>query len=71
MSIRLLIAEDHPAVRADLRSLLEAEPDLAVVGEVDDTCELLLLAGRLYPDLILLDIELPGLQGFKTVHRLC
>lgn len=71
MSFRMLIAEGHPALRADLRALLEAEPDLEVAGEADNMRELLHLAGRLCPDIILLDVELPGLQGFEAIRQLC
>lgn len=70
MSFRILIAEDHPALRADLRTLLEADPDLEVVGEADDACGMLLLAGRLHPDVILLDMDLPDLRGFEAIRQL-
>lgn len=70
MSLRIMIAEDYAALRADLGALLAAEPDLMVVGAVASMCELLYLAGQAPPDIILLDIDLPDLMGFENVRRL-
>lgn len=70
MRIRILIAENHPVLRAALRALLGAEPDLEVVGEARDMGEVLCLAATLRPDIILLDINLPELQGFQALRRL-
>jgi len=70
MRIRILIAENHTALRATLRTLLDAEPDLEVVGEAEDLDEMSCLAATLRPDLILLDINLPDLQGFQGLRQL-
>ncbi len=68
--IQILIADDHGVLRAGLCALLNAEPDLHVVGEAIDGQETLRLAGELHPDVILLDISMPGLGGIETTRRL-
>ena len=70
MPVRILIADDHVVVRSGLRSILEANPDLEVVGEADDGVETLRLAETLRPDLVLLDITMPPENGIKTALRL-
>jgi two-component system response regulator NreC len=70
MSIRILIVDDHGVLRAGLRALLSAEPDLEVVGETGDGGEVFSLASELQPDVILLDISLPGLSGIEITRRL-
>jgi two-component system, NarL family, response regulator NreC len=68
--IRILIADDHAVVRAGLRGLLRADPDLEIVGEAQDGDEALRLAGTLHPDMVLLDIAMPPDNGIKTAQRL-
>lgn len=70
MSIRILIADDHGVLRAGLRAILEEEPDLQVVGEAADGQEALHLAGKYGPDLVLLDIGMPGMDGIEVTRRL-
>lgn len=70
MPVRILIAEDHAALRADLRALLEGEAGLMVVGEARNAAELRSRAGQARPDVILLALDLPGLHGFATVRQL-
>jgi two-component system response regulator NreC len=70
MPIRILIADDHGVLRAGLRALLNAEPDLQVVGEATDGEETLRLASELHPDVVLLDISMPGLGGITVTERL-
>ena len=70
MPIRILIVDDHGVMRAGLRALLEDEPGIDVVGEAADGEGVLYLAGELLPDIILLDIGLPGIDGIETTRRL-
>jgi two-component system, NarL family, response regulator NreC len=68
--IRILIADDHVVVRSGLRALLSADADLDVVGEAADGVEVMQLAARLRPDLVLLDITMPQESGIKIALRL-
>ncbi len=72
MTIRILVADDHGVLRAGLRALLNAEPDLEVIGEAVDGYEALHLARTLIPDILLLDITMPGPEGgsIEIVRRL-
>ena len=70
MSIRILIADDHGVLRAGLHALLNAEPDLEVVGEASDGHEALRLASELRPDVVLLDLVMPGLGGIEVARQL-
>jgi two-component system response regulator NreC len=70
MPIRILIADDHGVVRAGLRALLDAEPDMQVVGEAADGPEALCLADELHPDVVLLDLSMPGPGGIEVTRRL-
>ncbi len=70
MPIKILIADDHGVLRAGLRALLNAEEDLQVIGEAADGPETLRLAAEFEPDLVLLDISMPGLGGIEITRRL-
>jgi len=70
MPIRVLIADDHGVLRAGLRALLNAEPDLTVVGEAADGPEALRLAGEMRPDVVLLDISMPGPDGIEVTRQM-
>jgi DNA-binding NarL/FixJ family response regulator len=70
MSIRILIADDHGVLRAGLRALLKNEPNFQVVGEAADGEETLRLAQELRPDIVLLDITMPGLSGIQVTRAL-
>ncbi len=70
MDSRLLLADDHAVLRSGLRLLLETQPDLKVVGEAGDGGEALSLAAKLQPDLIVLDLNMPGLNGLEALPLL-
>jgi DNA-binding NarL/FixJ family response regulator len=68
--IRVLISDDHPIVRDGLRKLLGLEEDLEVVGEAGDGEATVLLVEKLDPDVLLLDLRMPGVDGFGALQRL-
>jgi DNA-binding NarL/FixJ family response regulator len=68
--IRLLLVDDQPAVRRGLRMRFALEPDLEVVGEADDAVEAIPLARALRPDVVLMDVELPGMDGISALEML-
>jgi DNA-binding NarL/FixJ family response regulator len=68
--IRILIADDEVLMRGGLRMILDAQPDFEVVGEASDGREALAMAGELAPDLVLMDIRMPRLDGLETTRRL-
>ncbi|MFZ2012751.1 MAG: response regulator transcription factor [Nocardioides sp.] len=70
MSIRVVVADDQELVRTGLVMILGAQPDLDVVGEAADGLEALDLATRLRPDVLLVDIRMPGLDGVEVTRRL-
>jgi two-component system response regulator NreC len=65
--IKVLLADDHAILRAGLRLLLGAQPDLIVIGEADNGSEALALAAQNRPDLIVLDLSMPGLGGLEAL----
>ncbi|MBX3000255.1 MAG: response regulator transcription factor [Caldilineaceae bacterium] len=68
--IRVVLADDHSGVRSGIRFLLEREPGITVVGESTDGVEAMQLVEKLHPDILLLDIEMPGLNGIEVAKRL-
>jgi two-component system, NarL family, response regulator LiaR len=68
--IRIVLADDHPIVREGLRAVLETQPDFEVIAEAASGDEALRLALTLQPDILLLDLEMPILDGVETIRRL-
>ena len=71
MHLRILVVDDYTVWRQHIRSILEPWPELEVIGEASDGLEALQNAEQLSPDLILLDIGLPKLNGIAVEYRLC
>ncbi len=70
MGIRVLLADDQELVRTGVRMILESEGDLEVVGEARDGGEAIAMARRLRPDVILMDVRMPGTDGVEATRRL-
>ncbi len=68
--IRILLADDHPIFRDGLRRLLEAEPDLKVIGEACDGAEAVKMARELKPDILLLDLAMPRMPGLEALREM-
>jgi DNA-binding NarL/FixJ family response regulator len=68
--ISVMIVDDHPVFRQGLRRVLEGEDDLDVIGEVQDGVEAMQLAKQLIPNVLLLDINLPGMNGLQVARTL-
>jgi DNA-binding NarL/FixJ family response regulator len=68
--VRVLVADDHPVVRAGLRALLSAEPGLTVVAEAGSGEETVLMARQHQPDVVLMDLRMPGAGGLAAIRQL-
>jgi DNA-binding NarL/FixJ family response regulator len=68
--IRILIADDHPVFRFGLRALLEAQPDMVVLGEAESGAAAVQMARSLQPDLLLMDINMPGMNGIEATRQI-
>src|SRR5215203_5659974 len=66
----LVIVDDHPLFRAAIRQMLGQWPDLEVVGEASDGCESLELCRRLHPELVLMDLSMPNMDGFEATREI-
>jgi len=69
-AIRVLVADDHAIVRKGIRALLATEPDIEVVGEVENGQEAVAEADRLRPDVILMDLVMPEMDGIEAIRRI-
>ncbi|MCB7136801.1 response regulator [Cellulosimicrobium marinum] len=69
-SVRVLVVDDHPVVRSGLVGLLAAEPDLDVVGEAEDGARAVALAAELAPDVVLMDLRMPVLDGVGATAQI-
>jgi DNA-binding NarL/FixJ family response regulator len=69
VTVTVLIADDQPLMRAALRTCLEAEPDLTVVGEAADGAETVRLARRLGPDVVVMDVRMPIMDGIEATRQ--
>ena len=67
--LRVLIADDHPLFRHGLSALLTASPDFEVAGEATTGEEVIELSAKLQPDVILMDIQMPGVNGIEDLRR--
>ena len=70
MKLHLILADDHALVRAGLRMLVEAMPDVVVLGEAADGYEAIALVEKHHPQMVLMDIAMPGLNGLEATQRI-
>ncbi|MGW1870886.1 response regulator [Streptomyces mauvecolor] len=71
MSVRVLLADDQVLVRAGFKALIESEPDLEVVGEADDGAEAVELVRAEHPDVVLMDVRMPVMDGIAATEAIC
>ena len=70
MSIKILLADDHQIVRAGVRSMLEKHKDMEVVGEAENGREAVKLVRKLLPDVVVIDVTMPGLNGIEATRQI-
>src|SRR6187551_1883155 len=68
--IRVLVADDQALVRAGFRAILEEQDDLEVVGEAEDGGQAVAISAELQPDVVLMDVRMPGVDGIEATQRL-
>ena len=69
-AIRLLLADDHAVVRSGLRLLLESQPDMVIIGEAENGEDAIRRTKELEPDVVLMDIEMPGMNGIEAARQI-
>jgi DNA-binding NarL/FixJ family response regulator len=69
MNVNVLLADDHPFVRRGIRNLLDAETDLSVVGEAEDGVQVIQLAEKFRPDILVVDLMMPNLNGLEVLKQ--
>jgi DNA-binding NarL/FixJ family response regulator len=70
MTVRILVVDDHPVVRQGLRTLLSSRPGWEIIDEAEDGIEALEKADRLQPDVVLLDVSMPRMDGLEACRRI-
>jgi DNA-binding NarL/FixJ family response regulator len=70
MAVRVLLVDDAPGVRQDLRTLLTLAGDIEIVGEAADGCQAISLAQSLRPEVVLMDLEMPVLDGYAAARQI-
>ena len=68
--LRVVVADDQALVRAGFRMILQAQPDIEVIGEAEDGAQAIAITGELDPDVVLMDIRMPGIDGLEATQRL-
>lgn len=68
--IRVLIADDHPALREGLAAIIDRQPDLSVIGQAEDGAQVLEMARTLLPDVILMDLQMPKMSGLEATAQI-
>jgi DNA-binding NarL/FixJ family response regulator len=69
-AIQVVLADDHPHLRACVRRLLEQDPTISVIGEAEDGLEALELVAQLQPDILILDVEMPNMNGLEVLQHI-
>lgn len=70
MTIKIVVADDHLIIRQGLRLILETEPDFDLVGEANDGAEALLVCAQTHPNVVLMDLRMPGMDGLTAIEKL-